>query len=396
LYEAGRYAEAREHLAAAVEILRVDPDQDTVRALQGLATVEAFAGSSDAGRLTTEALSLGQALGVDTAQLCDLLNARGAHLFFAGYRAEAVAYVRETARLASQVGDNFRLGRALLNVSATLAATDAAAAADAARTAAGHLRRAGARDYLATAIVNLADSLICLGDWDAAERELTQATESDGLADIEYLVCTGGWLAALRGDAAAAGTALAGLQDLRVTESPQDQSTLGLTAAYIAVASGEPEEALQHARAVLALAPVLGIGHDELAWAWPLAVRCADQLHDTAARRELLALLDSYQPGHIVPLLRAERDLARARLAASDDDPATAQAFTAAIASLREYGTPYHLAHGLLDHAQYQHDDGQAARQAIEEAQAIARRLRCQPLLDRADAIQHARHQIRT
>jgi class 3 adenylate cyclase len=34
---------------------------------------------------------------------------------------------------------------------------------------------------------------------------------------------------------------------------------------------------------------------------------------DAAVIQELLALLDSYQPGHVVPLLRAERDLARAQ-----------------------------------------------------------------------------------
>ena len=52
-------------------------------------------------------------------------------------------------------------------------------------------------------------------------------------------------------------------------------------------------------------------------------------------------------------MLRAERDLVRARLADGDGDEAAAAAFTAAISGLRELSTPYHLAHGLLDHAQY-------------------------------------------
>ena len=47
--------------------------------------------------------------------------------------------------------------------------TDPAAGAEAARTAAGHLRRAGARDSLAIAIGNLAQALLMLGDWDTAE-----------------------------------------------------------------------------------------------------------------------------------------------------------------------------------------------------------------------------------
>ena len=134
-------------------------------------------------------------------------------------------------------------------------------------------------------------------------------------------------------------------------------------------------------------------------WAWPLAARTAYELADAAAGGELLALLDSHQPGHLAPMLQAERDLARARLAATDNNQAAAgPAFATAIAHLRERSTPYHLAHGLLDHAQYlaaaqaagaARDAGDAAlaAAAIAEARDIAGRLRCQPLLDRADAL---------
>ena len=57
-----------------------------------------------------------------------------------------------------------------------------------------------------------------------------------------------------------------------------------------------------------------------------------------------------------------------------------------AIRVLRELSTPYHLAHGLFDYAQYlmRQGDTEAASAAIEEARGIAGRLRCQPLLDRA------------
>ena len=98
--------------------------------------------------------------------------------------------------------------------------------------------------------------------------------------------------------------------------------------------------------------------------------RAAFELRDTAATGDLVALLDAYQPGHIAPMLRAERDLARARLADSDGDQAAAAAFAAAIASLREHSTPYHLTHGLLDHAEYltRQGDAEAAAQAIGEA----------------------------
>jgi hypothetical protein len=88
-------------------------------------------------------------------------------------------------------------------------------------------------------------------------------------------------------------------------------------------------------------------------------------------------------------MLRAERDLARARLAARDGAPDAEAALAAAVDGLREHGTPYHLAHGLLDHAQHltRLHDADAAEAAIGEARDIARRLRCQPLLDRAEEL---------
>lgn len=112
------------------------------------------------------------------------------------------------------------------------------------------------------------------------------------------------------------------------------------------------------------------------------------------ATTELIALLDGHRPGQLAPMLRAERGLARARLSASDCDPAGAAAlFAAAITGLRQHSTPYHLAHGLLDHAEHllRTGDTEAAGAAIREAAGIAQRLRCQPLLDRANTIQPAR-----
>ena len=182
---------------------------------------------------------------------------------------------------------------------------------------------------------------------------------------------------------------LAGLADLRASEDPQDQALVSVAEGFTAAGRRQPRVALGHARAVLAHAGALGISHETMRWAWPLAARAAHDLGDTAATGELLTLLDNYQPGHLPPMLRAERNLARARLAAADGGPDAAAAFAAAISSMREQSTPYHLAHGLLDHAWdlTPLDDADTAARAIGEARDIAGRLRCQPLLDRAAAL---------
>ena len=388
----GRYAHGREQLTAAVAVLREDPDTDTVRALGELARLEVFAGSPAADALSAEALALGQDLAVDEATLAGLFTTRGTCHARAGRRPQAASYYREAVRLAGQAGDNVLLGRALLNLSDAVTGTDPAAGAEAARAAAAHSRRAGARDHLAFAVANLAQALLMTGDWDGAEAELAQVADADGLVGIEFLACYRAWAAALRGDAPAARAVLAGLGDLRASEDPQDQAFIAVAEAF-AAAGRQPAAALRHARAALDHAGALGISAEYLRWAWPLAARTAHDLADTATTRELLALLDAFPPGRLAPMQRAERDLARARLAARDGKPDADAALAAAITGLRQHSTPYHLAHGLLDHAAHLAalGDDQAAAAAIGEAAGIAARLGCQPLLDRAETTRPAR-----
>jgi class 3 adenylate cyclase/tetratricopeptide (TPR) repeat protein len=389
----GRLTEAREQLTAAVGVLRAEPDADTVRALDQLAALEVFEGSPDGDRLSTESLILGQALDVGASQLSGLLRTRAMHLARAERPTEAVAYLREAAQLATQADDNLKLGSALANLSVVL--TDPASAAEAARAAAGHFRRVGSPDSLGAAIGSLAAHLMQLGDWDAAEEELTQAIASGELAENEEIAYWRAELAALRGDATTAETMLEGLADMRASESAQDEASVSSLEAVTAAARGQLQDALRHARRALAHADAFGIGR--LAEEWALAARAAFEVRDIAAARELLAMLESHQSGPAVPLLRAERALARARLAGHDGEPAAGAAFAAAISTLREVGWPYYLAHGLLDHAQYllRQDDAEAAGIAIQEARDIGERLRCQPLLDRAADLAPAEPRIR-
>ena len=248
LRDQGKHSEGREQLAAALQVLRSEPDADTVRAILWLGELEVFTDMGEADRLTTEALTLGQGLAVDAVLLLDLLTLRGVYLSAVGRRTEAVAYLREAALLAEQSGDDVALGGVLLNLSDNLSASDPAAAAETARTAAGHLRRAGHRPGLIFATGNLVAALLLLGDWDAADDVLAQAADSDGLGDIEFLACYRAWLAALHGDAGTAQTVLTGLSDLRASEEVQDQAMLHDVEALTAAAR-RPARRRAHARA---------------------------------------------------------------------------------------------------------------------------------------------------
>jgi hypothetical protein len=224
----GRQAEARDQLTAALQVLRTDPDTDTVRVLQELASLEVFAGSPDADRLSAEAISLGQSLEVDTSLLSGLFRVRGVYHGIGGRRPQAAAYFRESARLATLADDRSKLGIALVNLSDAVAVTDPAAAAESARAAVGHLRQAGERDGMVFATGNLIQALLMLGHWDAADQELTQTADADGMQEYPFLSCYRGLLAALRGDTATAETMLAGLGDLRTSEDLQTKSMISL------------------------------------------------------------------------------------------------------------------------------------------------------------------------
>lgn len=372
-----------------MQALRTDPDRDTVQALSFLAGHAAMTGSSDADQLTSEALQLGQELDVDGGLLAQLFTARGIYLSVANRSAEAIAHAEYSARIAERAGDTPELGRALLNLTDALLGVDPHAAVEAARASCEHSRRIGARFMLAAGVSNLSTALLFTGDWDAADAALVAAAEGDGLGEDELLLAYRGMLAALRGDVTSA-QLWAALPRLRATEDPQYRSVCETLDMLIAAAQADPAGTLAHARAVLATAEAaLGVRHESVIWSWPAAARAARQLGDLAAVEELLARLEAHPPGHLPPLLRAECHLARARQAGDARGPAADELFDQAIAALRRVASPYHLAHGLLDHAEYLVATGKPDRAdpAVAEARAIADNLSARPLLARAESI---------
>ena len=94
------------------------------------------------------------------------------------------------------------LANSLINLSWSLGLTDPAPRRDR-PAAAAHARQVGDRDILAYAS-GMWSSAAQLGDWDAAEDELTHAADADGLGDYEHLTATG----PARGNARRAVTAM--------------------------------------------------------------------------------------------------------------------------------------------------------------------------------------------
>jgi tetratricopeptide (TPR) repeat protein len=384
----GQNAEAGQRLGAALAALLEDPDTDTVRALAQQATLAGLTDREEGGRLAEESLRLGQALGVGPAILSGLFVARGISLGRVNRLAEAAAYFREGARLGEEAGDAALQGVALVNLADALNARDPAAAVAAAQAAALVLRRAGNRWILAFATENLVMALLSAGEWDAVKTRIDEAVD-DGLGDVEILGAVRAWLEALRGRLDSARAVLSGLTDLRVSEDPQDRGIQLMIRAFIAYAEQRTADALDLSRQVLDLVPNVGIANDLTRWVFPLATRCAAELDDAAEVARLLALLETYNPGEIPPVIDSDRDLARARLAVRNGDPDADERFAASIVALRTRGTPYHYAYGLLDCARYLRSTNRQDESVafIDEAQEIAERLHAEPLILRLAAL---------
>ena len=381
----GLFAEARERIKPALDVLSEQPDADTVVALSTLGSIETFDGGPDAERLSNDAVVLAQTLDVPMTVQAGTLTNRGIFLAVSGRWTEAVAYHREAARLAEQSGDAAEHARALINLSDTLGRFDAQASLEASLRAMELSRHTGDISRLPIALNNVTTAQVELGLWDDAERTVVTATEVDGLDDDATLMAMA-WIAALRGDVERAASLVEGLTDLQVAEDSQSKAGMGQVHATIAAAQGDNVEALRHARTALEQLDVLSPSTDPIRWVWSLATRAAHELGDVAGEKELLASLDAYRPGQLGHLLHAERTLCVARLAASANEDAETL-FTEAIAELRAKSTPFHLAHGLLDYADYLGVGAAGATQLIDEAREIGARLGAASVLDRVGAM---------
>lgn len=166
------------------------------------------------------------------------------------------------------------------------------------------------------------------------------------------------------------------------------QASLEFLEALVALSDGDLERALSRTRSTLEKHVAISIGHESQRWGWPLAARVARATGDATVLSELMAMLDAHPVGHLPPVLRAERQLVSALAAADAGAPDAVASIERAITSLRRVGNPYQLAHALIDYAVVLAGAGLGgAEGALAEAAAIAGRLRCPPLLIRADAV---------
>jgi hypothetical protein len=294
-----------------------------------------------------------------------------------------VANLREAIRRAESAQDGAGAGRAYLNLSDALLNSDPAEAAERAAGAIAHCRRVGDRYSLPVAVTNHVQALLLTGEWDKAAESFASQDEVDAMPYVGVL------LRSFRGDAEGLAELLpADEQDWLDTEDPQSLAVAASVMAAAAASAGDHPRALRQAQLALSHADALGLRNDGVRWAWPLAADAALALGDVEEVSRLIEWLDAYLPGQVPALLRAESLRIRAKLLAARHEPQADAAFDHAIRAFRELKSPYHLALGLVDQAEYVADsDLGAARRLASEADGIARRLGAVPVVARAEVL---------
>jgi tetratricopeptide (TPR) repeat protein len=244
--------------------------------------------------------------------------------------------------------------------------------------------RYGFRPVAGTAVFNQTLAYLHLGQWDRAVMLLDEAV-ANGMDDLSTVLAARGWLSALRGDLPAARSIRDQLEPLRLGDNPQDNGDLATLDALLAAASRDDHAALAAGLEALKSAPASGISSEFVRWGWPVAARAAAAIGDDEAVDFLLGVLDAHPVGHLPPIVRAERDLAVAKRLVTTNLTRGVDALDAAIVQLRAAGSPYHLAHALLDRAELtkETNDVDSSSSDVIEARDIAQQLTCQPIIDR-------------
>ncbi len=252
----GRANESLELSERAFDI--VSPDETRVRARLALSTATVLGYGTEVERAVEWceiALRLAEELD-DSALLAQGLGTRSLALFTMGRHREAVMLARGMAGIADEAGELSAQARAMTGLSLYMLPDDPHGMVDVAREAVELARKAGTRGLEITNMLNIAETTLYIGLWDEAlamveelhQRELP-AWHSEWLAGLEAV------FASIRGDSARADELLS-MHDLTGDRNLATLTTRLTTAAFVALANGQLDDALQQANRAVELDPM--------------------------------------------------------------------------------------------------------------------------------------------
>jgi len=301
------------------------------------------------------------------------LNLKAMLLAYAGRAGEARLLFEGSAALARLHGITLSELNAEGNLADLCMTRDLPGGAEHAEASLTLARRWGLRGAEAVAAGNLMYILTMEGHLDQAfqlgtELLQTGGDERPGTELINYaLAC----LEALRGNVSAAREHVARCSAWVESDDIQSKAVYAAGEAAVSLAEGRSREALESARGAIeqAVDKGLGIAHEAVRVAFPLAVDAAIDTGDLAQAEMLARMLAMRTQGEVPPFLRAHATRARALVAsARGEDEAVEDDLVAAETVFRDLGYPYWTARAQLDRAEWL-----AGRDRLDESARLAR-----------------------
>ena len=337
------------------------------------------------------ALVLAQSIDLpdDDATLWQAVEARSFAVHIAGRHLESVMLQKESVAIARRGGNQAAEASALISRGVLFNEEDPRASLAAFLESARLSASIGMRPAQALALANASETAVDLGDFDAAERALDEASSvmrQEGTADAVGLALTHAMLVAHRAEPEAALAVIAGLE-AQVGDGLSSMVLMRTwflrTRALVHVLAGNPEAAAADAAESLATDPTGGNASSSL---W-MAVLAGSLLRDRLGIRAAMEATSGLRG----QWTRMVRSTARACQAALEDEPAGPTAVQAALDT-------WMTAELSLDHAfatlcalhvlpagDVSEADVRSARTYLEERRAVAL-LR---LFDAADGATH-------
>ena len=372
----GRADESLELCERAFDI--VDPDETRVRAQLALSIATVLGYGTEVERAVEWceiALRLAEELD-DASLLARGLGTRSLALFTMGRHREAVMLARGMASIADEAGELSEQARARTGLSLYMLPDDPRGMVDVAREAVELARKAGTRGLEITNMLNITETSLYLGLWDEAfvmveelhQRELP-AWPSEWLAGLEAV------FAALSGDSARADQLLS-IGDVSSDRSLATMTTRLTTAAFVALANNQLDDALRQANQAVELDP--------------MGINCSTALGIAARAALWMGNLEELQKAYVAMHRVRGRAMAAQRRTVEAGMAALERRFAESSETYRDAIERWHAVKSVLDLALCEldlaivlgkdHDDASAAKEALDifeqiGAKVLVRRL---------------------
>ena len=357
-----------------------------------LGLILTFAGHRDEAAVAIEeTLILAQHHRLDET-LAEALDSKATLFNFAGRNDEARALYELSIAVGRRVGGTRSELRSEANLADLCMTRDLPGAEDHAKAALALSRRSGERASESQAAGNLMYVLTDTGRLDEAVElgtELLEAGDKElpGAEGIHFRLAH---IEALRGhvDAARRHVSMCGEE----SDDVQYRGMYAAAEAAVVLSGGDHRRALETARSAieLALEGGLGLAHEVVRDAFPIAIEAAVEIGDLEAGELLAESVAIRPPGEVPPFLRAQVTRAKALVAGARGDAADVEKnLVVAEAAFSELGYPYWIALVQLERAEWLAGQGRLGESSglAGEAAATFERIGAAPMLARARAL---------